>query len=256
MGVIENATTIYNALKTAGATHEGACGLIGNLEHESGLIPIRKQGDLNDTSYSTSNDYTTKVNNGTISKTTFVNDSIGYGLAQWTYPSRKQGLYEKWKNDGYDSIGNLQLAIDFLLYEMYNNFRGVWGVLTSSTDLKTCSDKVLHDFESPADQSENVENERYTTSKKWCDTLSGSVTPDPDPDPDPEPSTGLVGKNVTVLSNVYHGKRYGKNVYGKKFRRFYQVYTVTAETEKTVTLAKNNVVQGTVKKDYVKEVKA
>lgn len=251
MGVNENAKSIYDALKKAGATHEGACGLIGNLEHESGLIPYRKQGDLHDSTYAKSVEYTKNVDNGTISKPSFVNDSIGYGLAQWTYSSRKNGLYEKWKNDGYDSIGNLQLGIDFLLYELYNSFSGVWEVLTTSNDLRTCSDKVLHDFESPKDQSESVEIERYTTSKKWSDTLTGDTPVEPD-----KPDTGLVGKKVSVKGDTYHGKRYGKSVYGKKFRRFYSEYEVTAETDKLVTLAKNGHVQGTIKKQYVKEVKA
>lgn len=249
MGVNENASSIYSALKKAGATHEGACGLIGNLEHESGLIPYRKQGDIHDSSYTKSLKYTKDVNNGTITKSTFVNDSIGYGLAQWTYSERKKGLYEKWKNDKYDSIGNLQLGIDFLLYELYNSYSNVWKVLTSSNDLRTCSDKVLHDFESPKDQSESVEIERYNTSKKWSDMLTGGEPVEPD-----KPDMGLVGKTVSVDGNTYHGKRYGKDVYGKKFRRFYNEYTVTAETDKYVTLAKNGHTQGTVKKEYVKEV--
>lgn len=251
MSVAENAQTIYDALRSAGATHEGACGLIGNLEHESGLIPYRKQGDVGDSNYTKSLAYTEAVDSGSISESTFVNDSIGYGLAQWTYYDRKQNLYNKWKNDGYNSIGNLQLGIDFLLVELYNSYSEVWEVLKTSADLKTCSDKVLHDFESPKDQSETVENERYTTAKKWSDTLTGSQPIDPDPDP---PSTGLVGKTVSVKGNTYHGKRYGKDVYGKKFRRFYDKYLVTAETDKHVTLVKNGQTQGTVKKEYVKEV--
>ena len=34
------------------------------------------------------------VDNGTYSKESFVNDGAGYGLAQWTYSSRKKALYE------------------------------------------------------------------------------------------------------------------------------------------------------------------
>jgi hypothetical protein len=65
----------------------GTAGLMGNLDAESGLRSnnlqdtySRKFG-LNDTQY------TQKVDNGTY--TNFIKDEAGYGLAQWTYWSRK-----------------------------------------------------------------------------------------------------------------------------------------------------------------------
>jgi hypothetical protein len=60
---------------------------MGNLDAESGL----RSNNLQDT-YSrefnlTDAQYTAAVDNGTYTK--FVNDEAGYGLAQWTYWSRK-----------------------------------------------------------------------------------------------------------------------------------------------------------------------
>lgn len=250
--ITEIAQTIYNALVKNGATHMGACGLIGNLQAESGLIPIRKQGDFT-SDYSTSQDYTDGVNNGSISEETFVNDSIGYGLAQWTYYTRKQALYTKKVNDGYDSIGNLQLAIDYLLIELCNSYADVWNVLCTSDDLRTCSDKVLHDFESPKDQSESVEIERYNLGLAWTSVLSGGSSGGGGGDEEEEEDS-IIGKTVTVNSNLLHGKKYGKSVYGQKFRRFYSEYIVTAESGDFYILSKNGNICGKVKKEYVKKV--
>ena len=137
----------------------GVAGLMGNLQAESGLISYRLQGDFS-SGYQTSIDYTNRVNSGAISKYEFVNNGPnggGYGLAQWTYPPRKQALYELWVSGGYASIGSLTLACDYLLYELKNSYWGVYNVLKTATSIRQASDKVLHDFENPADQSETVE---------------------------------------------------------------------------------------------------
>ena len=41
---MENALYIYLQLRKAGATHEGACGMLGNLQAESGIMPCRVEG--------------------------------------------------------------------------------------------------------------------------------------------------------------------------------------------------------------------
>jgi hypothetical protein len=43
----------------------------------------------------------------------FVKDKAGYGLAQWTFWSRKQALLDFAKSKG-KSIGDLQMQLDFL----------------------------------------------------------------------------------------------------------------------------------------------
>lgn len=59
--------------------------------------------------------YTAAVDNGTY--TNFVKDSAGYGLAQWTYWSRKQAMlaFHQSKNK---SIGDLQTQLEFLIKEL------------------------------------------------------------------------------------------------------------------------------------------
>ena len=171
---------IWNKLLNVIGNKHGVAGLMGNLQAESGLYPDRVQGDVPYSSFS--QEYTAKVDNGQISENDFVNNGInggGYGLAQWTYYTRKQKLYDMWKSGGYTSIGSVDLACDFLLWELENSFSGVFNTLKNATSIREASDKVLHDFESPADQSESVEELRASMGTEIYNTFSGSsVTPD------------------------------------------------------------------------------
>lgn len=160
----------------------GAAAMMGNLEAESNLCPHRLQNDFT-SGYTRSVEYTAQVDSGAISRYDFTRNGPGgggYGLAQWTYYSRKEGLYDLWKSGGYTSIGSLQLALDYLWIELGRDFPGVLSVLKTATSIRTASDKVLHDFESPADQSTSVEASRASMGQAWYDKYSGS-TPGPLP---------------------------------------------------------------------------
>jgi len=162
----------------------GVAGLMGNLEAESGLYPDRLEGDIPYSSKSA--EYTTKVNNGTITKDEFVNDGKGYGLAQWTYPARKKALYEMYKSGNYSSIGDIYLACTYLYYELQTSYSGVLTVLKNATSIKEASDKVLHDFENPADQSEAVELKRNAMGIAIYEEITGESYDGPDDTDDPD----------------------------------------------------------------------
>ena len=68
----------------------GVAGLMGNLYAESGLNPTNLQNSYEKKLGLSDDSYTTSVDNGDYEN--FVHDSAGYGLAQWTYWSRKQNL--------------------------------------------------------------------------------------------------------------------------------------------------------------------
>jgi hypothetical protein len=155
----------------------GVAGLMGNLLAESGLIPFRLQGDFT-SGYTTSLQYTADVDTGDISETSFVNDSQGYGLAQWTFYTRKQALYNM-KTTMNVSIGNLNLALSYLMYEMNNTYPTVLNVLINAISIREASDTVLHDFENPADQSEAVEIYRASLGQQIYDTYHNSNPPHP-----------------------------------------------------------------------------
>lgn len=171
--------TLYNFI----GNEYGTAGLMGNLYAESGIIPYRLQGDFT-SGYSRSISYTNNVNSGTYTETQFVNDSKGYGLAQWTYYTRKQGLYNKWRSGGYSSIGDMSLGCDYLIDELNSSFSGVLAVLRSATSVREASDIVLHQFENPAQQGPDVEAYRASLGQGYYDRYAGGgPTPPIPPDP-------------------------------------------------------------------------
>lgn len=163
----------------------GTAGLMGNLQAESGLIPYRLQGDFT-TGYSTSIRYTNNVDQGIYTQSEFANDSKGYGLAQWTYWSRKDALYNMYVSGGYSSIGDVGLGVAYLISELQSSYSGVLAVLRSATSVRQASDVVLHDFENPASQGPDVEVYRASLGQAIYDQYAGGSYPPPIP---PEPPT-------------------------------------------------------------------
>lgn len=79
----------------------------------------------------------------------------GHGLAQWTSPERKAGLYRLAKQRGV-SISDLKMQLEYLIYELNNTYKNVWNMLITATSIKTASDYFLKHFEIPANTGETV----------------------------------------------------------------------------------------------------
>lgn len=105
---------IWFTMLSLGYSKEATAGVLGNVHWESGGIVPNKL-EYGKISGYTSETYTDAVDNGTY--TNFVHDGAGYGIAQWTYFSRKEGLYLFAQNLGV-SISNDDLQIQYLLGEM------------------------------------------------------------------------------------------------------------------------------------------
>lgn len=155
---------IWDHLVKAGMTPAGAAGMMGNLQSESGLIPNRveilclKRLKEHGKVY-TDATYTAFVDDGTISKEEFLHPlpgkQYGYGLAQWTSPGRKSGLYDLCKSRKV-SIGNLETQLDWLITELKSSYQSVWKTLTASDSVYNAAEIVLKKFECPADTSAAV----------------------------------------------------------------------------------------------------
>ena len=158
--------TIWNFLMVHIDNEYGVAGLMGNLNAESAL----RSNNLQQT-YETKlgyNDatYTAAVDNGTY--TNFVKDSAGYGLAQWTYWSRKQAMlaFHQSKNK---SIGDLQTQLEFLIKELSESYKGVWSDLRNATNVLDASNSVLTKFERPANMGESVQKKRAEYGQRYYD---------------------------------------------------------------------------------------
>ena len=143
-----NEQIIWQFLKKQGFTDAGAAGMMGNLFAESALSPINLQNTYEKKLGYSDSTYTTAVDNGTY--TNFVKDSAGYGLAQWTYWSRKQNLLNYAKSKGV-SIGDLNMQLEFLMQELNAGYKPLLNILKTTNSVLEASNGVLLQFERPAD---------------------------------------------------------------------------------------------------------
>lgn len=181
--------TIYDQLRAVGMTAEGACGLMGNMMAESSMqADIAQRGMTTLTDYG----YTVAADMRTID---FVHDSVGYGLCQWTYWSRKQDLLA-FADDSGVSVGDEDMQVQFCVKELRDDFPGVWAVLTSSHDLYECARIVCLQYERPA---VNNVDKRYRFAQDFFEQLAGGSDPDPAPNPQPSPSPERGDPIVRVL---------------------------------------------------------
>lgn len=192
-----NEKRIWDYLIGKGLSPAGAAGLMGNLYAESGLSPQNLQNTYEKKLGYTDAAYTKAVDSGAYDN--FIHDSAGYGLAQWTFWSRKQNLLNFAKAAG-KSIGDLDMQLDFLFEELSTSYKSVLSTLKTATAVRTASDSVLLDFERPADQSEAVKTKRakygQTYYDKYAKPENGGITVSNSP---------LV--NYTKLSPNHSGKR-------------------------------------------------
>lgn len=151
----------------------GVAGLIGNLCAESSVISYRMQGDYQP-GYAKSKDYTARVDSGAISRETFANDGIGYGLAQWTYITRAKALYDFAKSKDV-SIGDLDMQLEFLMKELTTQYKSVLNTLKNATSVLQASNAVLFDFENPLVQNEKVQKERADLGEKYYTQFANNV---------------------------------------------------------------------------------
>lgn len=167
------ASNIYRKLKAAIGNDYGVFGLMGNLMAESGLKANNLQNSYNKKLNISDEDYTMVVDEGAYSD--FVTDKAGYGLAQWTYWSRKQKLLQYAQAYGC-SIGDEDMQVDFMIGELMASYPSVLNVLKTATSIREASDCVLTQYERPANQSESVKAKRAAYGEDLMKQLLGSNT--------------------------------------------------------------------------------
>lgn len=165
-GSVEDEKTIWNFLMKHICNECGVAGLMGNLYAESALRSNNLQQSYEGKLGYNDITYTTAVDNGSYDN--FVKDAAGYGLAQWTYWSRKQAMLEFHRSKK-KSIGDLQTQLEFLIKELNDSFKGVLSDLKNATNILDASNSILRKFECPADQGESVQKKRAEYGQKYYD---------------------------------------------------------------------------------------
>ena len=143
-----DAEKIWNYLRSYGFTKESTAGVMGNMQEESGFISNNMQnsyeGTYNDETY------TAAIDDG--SYTNFANDSIGYGLTQWTYPTRKQDMYNFMKQDPNRSIGDLKGQLEYLMTkELPEGYADMFNQYKTLDDIGKATEMFTRQYEGCAD---------------------------------------------------------------------------------------------------------
>jgi hypothetical protein len=139
----------------------GAAGLVGNLIAESSVLPSRIEGSQSTTPMRAP-DFTGRVRDFTpdevrdrsLSRRTGPRHP-GIGIAQWTSPNRRAGLFRhafRGRQLGSAILSDLDAQVDYLVTELRSGgYRRVYAALTApGVTVEQASDAVLLDFERPA----------------------------------------------------------------------------------------------------------
>lgn len=198
-----NEECIWNYLMCKGLSGAGAAGLMGNLFAESALNSKNLQQSYEKKLGYNDNSYTIAVDSGSYGD--FVRDSAGYGLAQWTYWSRKQNMLEFARAAG-KSIGDLEMQLDFLFKEFSEGYTAVLSALKTATTVKAASDSVLLNYERPADQSDGVKAKRAGYGQTYYDRYARTAI---------KPGNGgnIMNNSTLVDCTVYSPNHSGKRTH-------------------------------------------
>ncbi len=114
---------VWFALINEGYSKEAAAGAMGNFWGESRFVTNNLEDSFEPILGHNNETYTNAVDDGSYTLEQFISDHInencgaGYGLAQWTYYSRKEGLYLFAKSKEV-SIADENMQIEYMLGEL------------------------------------------------------------------------------------------------------------------------------------------
>ena len=153
---MSNEGKLWNYFLNVFGNEKAVAGLLGNIKAESDFLPNNLQNSFEKT-LGSDIEYTRKVESKEISRASFSHDGAGYGLCQWTFWSRKEGLYDYLKENGMP-IDSLFGQAYFCIYELKSN--NLLEPLKRCETIREASDLILTKYEMPADQSEAVKKLR------------------------------------------------------------------------------------------------
>lgn len=137
-------------------------GVMGNIQAESNFRANNLQNGYEKKFGLSDEEYTAQVDSGKIDKETFMHDSAGYGLCQWTHWSRKQTLYDFAKGER-ASIGSLEMQCEYLCEDLTSRYNTLYCNLCAETGtdyraVYRATKEFMLKYEKPANQTEaNIE---------------------------------------------------------------------------------------------------
>lgn len=165
----ENEQHIWDTLLELTGNPIGAAGIMGNLYYESFFCPTMLENAEIPDGYDNES-YTAAVDSGEYSD--FTKDGIGYGLAQWTDPSRKAGLVKLAQDQG-KSIGDLDLQLEYIGKEL-EKFNMLYR-LSHADSIRFASDYFLLHYENPTIQDEEMQKRRAKLGRSFYDKYTNDT---------------------------------------------------------------------------------
>lgn len=239
--------TIYERLVRAGMSPVGACAMMGNMQAESAMRSNNAQDGFSQFSDEV---YTSYADRGLID---FVNDSIGYGLCQWTYSARKLNLLNFARSRGV-SIGNEAMQVDFCIKELQTEYASLWRYLTTATGVYEAASRICREYERPAvnnvDARAGFANEFYMSLGGMEVPEFGTTPAENDGTGDPSPTVevesywpprvlayGMAGPDVVALQGLMIAHGFPAGITGifdraayDQLRAFQQARGLTADS--------------------------
>lgn len=148
---MDNEKQIWDFLNKEGFSDYGKAGVLANIHAESAARPDNLQDSGNRKLGVSDVEYTEAVDKGQYPREKFSKDSIGYGLCQWTYWSRKQALYDYAKQYN-KSIGDLEMQLCFMIKEFKQY--GILNEIKNATSYEDATRVMMLEYEKPANTSE------------------------------------------------------------------------------------------------------
>ena len=168
---MDNGFQIWKYLSDTYHNDLAVAGIMGNLMAESSLRPDNLQNSFEKSLGMTDREYTEAVDNGTYTEEQFTYDRAGYGLAQWTYWSRKRDLFHYQKSRVLP-IDDLTGQLGFLCEEVGKD-RILLDSLVNASSIREASDAFMERYEKPADMSEKNRQRRADLGLKMLETYGG-----------------------------------------------------------------------------------
>lgn len=197
--------TIRAGLLARGYSEEATAAIMANMRAESAL----KSNNVEDRCPYQDEYYTALVDSGGMSRESFIRDTYGFGLCQWTYPSRKAELWDLAKEQGV-SIADEQMQMDLIGIELHRDFPDVLACLMGDGSVAEMTACFMRRFENPANQSAAAIHYRVGLAEEIYAEL-----------PEDEPQTpaeaywpprmvdkGMSGPDVCVLQAVLTARGY------------------------------------------------
>lgn len=219
--------TLWAGLKRLGLSDKAAAVVMGHGKAESGNESNRLQGDFS-ADRGKSKAYTAQVDSGAISRFAFARQGPnggGYGWLQWTFYSRKEGLYDTAKKMGV-SVGSEEAALAWFWEELHQGeYAAVLSALTGDGSIREMSDVFMKRFERPADQSEAACALRASFAEAYYQQYAGKPDePSQEPQMEDTPTTpywpprvlceGMQGADVAVLQAHLRARGYNAPLSG------------------------------------------